>query len=76
MRVGALSLAAAALIAAIGPASAQSRLTCTGLHNRCLGYNAGYGPAEVKRCEDARKACMQSGTWNSRAFDYKNVRRQ
>ncbi|MDQ2954130.1 MAG: hypothetical protein M3R18_04235 [Pseudomonadota bacterium] len=76
MRVVVLSLAAAALMAAVGPAAAQSRLTCTGLYNRCLSYNAGYGPAEVKNCDDARKACMQSGNWNSRAFDYKNVRRQ
>jgi hypothetical protein len=76
MRIIALGLVAAALMAAIGPAAAQSRLTCTGLHKRCLSYNAGYGPAEVKNCEDTRKACMQSGNWNSRAFDYKNVRRQ
>ena len=76
MRVIALGLVAVALMAAIGPAAAQSRQTCTGLHNRCLSYNAGYGPKEVKNCEDARKACMQSGNWNSRAFDYKNVRRQ
>ena len=76
MRIVALSLAAAALMAAIGPAAAQSLLTCSGLHQRCLSYNAGYGPAEVKKCRDARKACMQSGNWNSRAFDYKNVRRQ
>ena len=76
MRFVAVSVTAAALIAAIGPAAAQSPLTCTGLHNRCLGYNAGYGPAEVKKCADARRACMQTGNWNSRAFDYKNVRRQ
>ena len=76
MRLIALSIVAAALMAAIAPAAAQSRLTCSGLHKRCLSYNAGYGPAEVKNCEDTRKACMQSGNWNSRAFDYKNVRRQ
>ena len=76
MRIFALSLTAAALMAAIGPAAAQSRQTCTGLHQRCLSYNAGYGPREVKKCEEARKACMQSGNWNSRAFDYKGVRRQ
>ena len=76
MRVIAIAFVAAALLAAIEPAAAQSRQTCTGLHNRCLSYNAGYGPNEVKNCEDARKACMQSGNWNSRAFDYKNVRRQ
>ena len=76
MRLFALSLTVAALLAAMAPAAAQSRLTCTGLHNRCLGYNAGYGLAEVKKCADARRACMQTGNWNSRAFDYKNVRRQ
>ena len=76
MRIFAFNLTAAALIAAIGPAAAQSPPTCTGLHNRCLGYNAGYGPAEVKKCAEARRACMQTGNWNSRAFDYKNVRRQ
>jgi hypothetical protein len=76
MRIFAPSLIAAALIAAMEPAAAQSRLSCTGLHQRCLSYNAGYGPREVRKCEDARKVCMQSGNWSSRAFDYKGVRRQ
>ena len=76
MRIFRLTLAGVAVMASVAPAAAQSRLTCTGLHNRCLGYNAGYGPAEVKKCADARRACMQTGNWNSRAFDYKNVRRQ
>jgi hypothetical protein len=71
-----LILAVGLLAAATLPAAAQRKLTCTQVYKRCLTYNAGYGPREVRRCERGRDACLKSGEWHSRAFDYKDLTKQ
>jgi hypothetical protein len=79
MRVLTLLLAAASLAATSAPASAQlfkGKASCTSVYKRCVNYSAGYGPQEVKACEAQREACMKTGEWKSRAFEYKDLVKQ
>lgn len=79
MRALMFSLAACFLLAFTAPSSAQifkRKPSCTSVYKRCLNYSAGYGTREVKLCAGQRDACMKTGEWKSRAFEYKDLVRK
>ena len=80
MRILPLAIAAFLFSSASGvapvEAARKATTTCAKLYKRCITYNGGYGPAEVKHCEEQRAICMQTGEWHSPAFDVTDVKKE
>lgn len=68
--------AMAAVLFVAAPADAARKTSCAKLYKRCMTYNSGYGPAEVKLCEQQRGECLKTGEWHSPAFDEKGVEKK